>query len=80
MTEYVVLKENSDPLPEDLQNYEFNPRGFHVVHTVEARSATAAVRDWLKDGETEGTFVAVPARSWKPVTVKVETKTALKFS
>jgi hypothetical protein len=27
-----------------------------------------------------GTFVAIPARSFKPVQVKVETKTALKFS
>lgn len=80
MTKYVVLKENSDPLPADLQGGDFNPRGYHVVHTVETRSASGAIRDWLKDGSTQGTFVAVPARSWKPVTVKIETKTALRFS
>jgi hypothetical protein len=40
-------------------------------------SAIIAYPDDLKEG---GEFCAVPARSWKPVTVKVETKTALRFS
>lgn len=49
----------------------------------DTRSAISAIRDYLENGNTEitsGYFVAVPARSWKPVTVKVETKTELKFS
>jgi hypothetical protein len=46
----------------------------------EARSATSAIRSHLDGTETSGIFVALPARSWKPVNVKVETKTALKFS
>lgn len=43
--------------------------------TVQARSAEAAVRQLGK----EGTYVAVPARSWKPVTVKAETQTVLRL-
>ena len=55
------------------------------VGTVEARGASSALREHLRvdeiNGETaDGEFVAVPTRSFKPVTVKVETKTALKFS
>jgi hypothetical protein len=46
---------------------------------VDAVSASAAIKKAL-DGHNEGgEFVAVPARSWKPVTVAVETKTSLKF-
>lgn len=43
--------------------------------TVKARSAEQAIRSVGK----EGTFVAIPARSWKPVTVKAETTTVLKL-
>lgn len=43
--------------------------------TVEARSAEAAIRSI----EAAGTYVAVPARSWKPVTVKAETTTVLRL-
>lgn len=49
----------------------------------EARSATSAIRNYLENGAddlTQGYFAAVPRRSFRPVTVKVETKTALKFS
>ncbi len=71
MTEYVVLSSDGE---------------VWVRHSQEAaRSSQAAIRAFL---DVEGNqssynstqFVAVPARSWKPVTVKVETKTALKFS
>ena len=52
--------------------------------SLEARSARAAVAKAM-EGENNpyaggGTFIAVPLRSWRPVTVKVETKTALRFS
>ncbi len=46
-----------------------------------ARSAKAAIQTHLDSTPAaDGTYAAVPARSWKPVTVKVETKTALRFS
>ena len=53
------------------------------VGRYQARSARSAISLYLSEHAVEddvSTFVAVPARSWKPVTVKVETKTALKFS
>ena len=54
-----------------------------LMMTLEARSSSSAIRRFLSefagDG-TEGKFTAVPHRSWRPVTVKVETKTALRFS
>lgn len=67
MSKYVVLAERSG--------------GWHVLNnSVEARSDHSAIRAVVGD-QTEGArFVAVPARSFRPVTVKVETKTALKFS
>ena len=51
---------------------------WHAGADVPARSAKAAVRA-VSEGTEGGTFVAAPARSWKPVTVTVETKTTLKF-
>lgn len=46
--------------------------------TIAARSAKAAIRTYLAEQKaTEGTFAAVPARSWQPVTVKTETTTRL---
>lgn len=47
---------------------------------IKARGSNAALREWLK-GTTavEGTYVAVPSRSWKPVTVSTETQTKLTF-
>jgi hypothetical protein len=50
---------------------------------IEARSARSAIAKALEGDEnpySDGTFIAVPIRSWRPVTVKVETKTALRFS
>ncbi len=73
-TEYIVLRKD-----------EASGRWEDVGRTSQ-RSANAAIRMALDPtkpiGATiePGTLVAVPARSWKPVTVKVETKTALKFS
>lgn len=50
---------------------------------VEARSAREAIQRALgnrADASSYTSYVAVPTRSWKPVTVSVETKTSLKFS
>jgi hypothetical protein len=77
MTEYVVFRKGSeDELWAESARYQ-------------ARSSASAIRQHLEgapsvdgkaSGREAGVFVAVPARSWKPVTVKVETKTQLKFS
>jgi len=48
--------------------------------SVEARSARSAVAEYLKTDPGEGTFVATPARSFKPMKVEVETQTKLTFS
>ena len=77
MTEYVVLKKKA---------LESGSTGWVApilpASPVSARSARAAVQEIagkLK-AEGEGEFVAIPVRSFQPMTVKVETKTALKFS
>lgn len=46
------------------------------LKAVEAHSAEHAIRQVAK----EGTYVAVPGRSWNPVSVKIETTTTLKIS
>lgn len=50
-----------------------------VEKTVEARSAEAAIRAWAEATVDENslTFVAVPERSWNPVTVTVKTTKTL---
>ncbi len=68
MTRYIVFRKGTE---DDLWSEGV---------TTEARSAKAAVQSALLNSTEGGTFVAVPARSFRPVTVKVETKTALKFS
>lgn len=68
-TEYVILK--LDGNDESLWS--------RWEGTVKATSARAAVSAAAKDDlQPSGEYVAIPARSWQPVTVKVET--ALKFS
>lgn len=85
MTEYLVLQSTPAHPVLAVEKGEtvtsFNEDlGWRAVGKVEARSSESAIRQLLDGKEAEGSFVAVPARSWKPVTVKVETKTALKFS
>lgn len=66
MTAYVILGHSEE--------------GWKELGTVDARSAQAAVRELLDGSDKGGEYVAVPARSFKPVTVKVETKRSLRFS
>lgn len=69
MTEYVLLCKNDDEV------------GWMEVRRVQARSATAAIREVAAEySPPSPAWVATPARSFRPVTVKVETKTALRFS
>lgn len=77
MTEYIILSRFGDDFDKDC---------WQAIGTVAARSAKSAIRERI-DGVAQssehygdGEYVAVPARSWQPVIVKTETKTALKFS
>jgi len=65
MTEYLVLSKEAAYWTEQKK--------------IAAASATAAIRAYLAvdNPDPDGTYVAVPARSWKPVTVKTETQKKL---
>ncbi len=75
MTEYGILKAAS-PTGEGGEISD----DWTWVNTVSARSARAAIAAHLSVKNEGGVFVAIPSRSFRPVTVKVETKTALRFS
>ena len=72
-TQYVVLKQSKDAA--GAPSWEVLSESFP------GRSAGSVIRDYLttKGDGKGGVFVAVPARSWNPVTVTVETKTVLKL-
>ena len=77
MTEYIVFRAAT------LAGTGGTNDGYEEIGRAEERSANAAIRAVLarKSETADGVeHVATPVRSWKPVTVKVETKTALKFS
>jgi len=75
MTKYLVLEQM--PMKEAA---EIARSVWGECAEVEATSARAAIRSYLGDDGKKGEFVAVPSRSFKPVTVKVETQTKLTFS
>lgn len=47
------------------------------ARNLEAQGSQAAIRKAVKDDANGQTFVAVPSRSFQPITVTVETKTQL---
>ena len=54
-----------------------------VMRDISATSALQAIRAHLVDkvpGEGSETYVAVPSRSWKPVTVAVKQQTVISFT
>jgi hypothetical protein len=63
-TTYIVLQREADL------------DAWHDIGTTEASSADAAIRRVV---DSAGTYVAVPARSWKPVTVRTETQTVIRL-
>lgn len=65
MTEYVVLQSD-------------DAGRWSEIYRVRERSSRGAIRLAAGKIEEVGSFVAVPARSWQPVKVQIET--ALKFS
>lgn len=74
-TEYHVLRVLPGTSPSDPHRYEL------VGENVPAPGgASAAVKTVVVASEKPQTFIAVPSRSWKPITVTVETKTQLKLS
>jgi hypothetical protein len=70
-TTYIILRRVSHPQdnPGAVEQWE-------ATGTVEAGSTDSALR---RAKPENGHYVAVPARSWKPVTVTTETKTILKL-
>jgi hypothetical protein len=67
-TQYVVLRRSEPGEP-------------HVVWEEAGRASAASAKAAISQvvGETAGTYVAVPARSFQPVEVTVEQKATLKF-
>lgn len=88
LTNYVILREHeavSLTPPKDGQNTtetKATTKAWAVVKAMqEARSSKAAVTAYLDSTEKkDGTYCAVPIRSWDPITVKTETTTRLVYS
>lgn len=74
-TEYVVLKFPAANGP----NQTSPSTGLKMVGRAKAPNADFAIRE-VAGKEGAGQYVAVPARSWVPRTVTVETKTAVSFA
>lgn len=47
---------------------------FKSLGEFEATDAKAAIRSAAKGATEGGTYIAVPKRSWQPITVRVETR------
>ncbi len=80
-TDYMVLAERNNgerPTSGSSASTLVYGKIWQPLKTVKARSATEAVK--LAAGETAGTYMAVPARSWKPVTVTVEQTTRIRLT
>lgn len=69
LTEYVILRFNDE-------TNEWAEHGDHI----RATSSTAAIRKHVDERKADaGSFIAIPARSFKATDVKVETKTTIKL-
>jgi hypothetical protein len=68
MSEYLVL-------------YSSPSGNWESLGLVDARSTAEAIRMRIQkdDNALAGTYVAVPARSWRPVTVTAETQTVIRL-
>ena len=71
-TEYVVLRDKATPPTSNGGEAELT-----VIKTVRANSANDAIRQVA--GKNEGTYRAIPARSFKPVKVTVHTETTIRL-
>jgi hypothetical protein len=71
-TEYVVLRDKATPPTSNGGDAELT-----VIQTVRAKSAHDAIRQVA--GKNEGTYRAIPARSFAPVKVTVHTETTIRL-
>lgn len=82
-TEYLILKALEPKGPAGAINDGVPENSWTRVQLVTATSATAAIRacvSKLAEKAQAGTFVAVPARSWKPVSVNPQTTIRLELT
>ncbi len=82
-TEYLVLKALEAKGPAGAINDGVPPNSWTRVQTIKASSATSAIRavvSKLDEKSQSGMFVAVPARSWKPVAVAPQTQIRLELT
>lgn len=68
-SEYVILEREAVP----------TDQGWREFARETAHSAETAIRNALEGNTDGGTFVAIPARSWRPITVRALTVTTLKL-
>lgn len=76
-TSYVILEEFKTPGDSAVPTYKI------AAPTTEAQGAEAAVRkavEGMSEIKEARTFLAIPARSWRGITVSVETKQQLKLT
>lgn len=72
---YVVLKRLHATLMEDAPNFK---DCWELIQEIETANADAAVREAA--GDVEGEYVPIPARSFRPRIVKVETTKVVKVT
>jgi len=80
-TVYVVLEQREATSPGEAAERQANI--YYVeAERIEARSARDAVAKYVRTNKIEagGKFIAIPVRSFQPVTVKTETQTRITFS
>ena len=77
LTTYIVLRRDATPV----NTTASGTLGWRIENSnVPASNAEAAIRlACRQDDAPAGTYVAVPARSWKPVTVQAVQHTTLKL-
>jgi hypothetical protein len=69
-TTYIVLRRLEPGTPGAY------PVQWEIAAEADAPSAAAAIRHAV---DSDGIYVAVPARSWRPVTVRTETQTVIRL-
>lgn len=72
-TEYVILRQTQEEGPNQRSTYEVLPGSIEAGAAPEARRR-AAEREYADTGATDGVYVAVPARSFEPVSLTIETR------
>lgn len=80
-TDYIVIREAAHeylPGKDAVDTTSLGTASYQLVGTFKAASANDAVKQAA--GDKEGIYRAVPARSWKPVTVTVKTETKVTLS